>query len=448
MSSGATSGPALLGAVAEVRQLAGWVAFDTGRHADAQRHWLASERARLAVGNLQLAARVRYCQARQFQHLRHNRDALDTLRLARSHAGALATPGIGAMLHGAEAASLAALGRHDEARRSLADAEAAFERMVRDEEPEWMAFLDRGEVLAQHGRVYRDMARCDTRHAASAVRLVSEAIAAFGPQNVLSTVLNQVGLCSALFLAGEPEQAVAVGRQALSAAGTVSSARVADRIRNLTRDLAPYADMPVVRSLARAAAGVRSRRRPRARAAGRLKSARSARSARKKIVARAGAPGSLAARRPVIPLPPRGLLAGSRNPERRHDPRRGVGLIDSDVTDFIAASVPSVWALELLLFLRERTERDWPQDALVQELRSSRTVVHAALVAFEAAGLVRCEEGACAYQPASPALAELCDRLAGLYRQRPVAVINAITRPKTSSLEQFADAFRLKGPTE
>ena len=123
-------------------------------------------------------------------------------------------------------------------------------------------------------------------------------------------------------------------------------------------------------------------------------------------------------------------------------------MLDHDLTDFLAASVPSVWALELLLFLRGHPDRAWSQDALVQELRSSRTVVQDALGAFEAAGLVRREEGGCLYQPASPVLAELCDRLAGVYRERPVTVVNAITRPKTSSLDEFANAFRLKGPSE
>ena len=127
-------------------------------------------------------------------------------------------------------------------------------------------------------------------------------------------------------------------------------------------------------------------------------------------------------------------------------PDSGGRLIDRDLTDFIAASVPSVWALELLLFMRDRQEREWTREALVQEMRASEMVVQNALVVFEASGLVRCQEGDCAYQPASPALAELCDRLAKLYRERPVAVVNAITRSKTSPLETFADAFRLKGP--
>ena len=132
----------------------------------------------------------------------------------------------------------------------------------------------------------------------------------------------------------------------------------------------------------------------------------------------------------------------------RRLPRRAEGLIDRDLTDFIGGSVPSVWALELLLFLRARPGEVWARDTLVRELRGSQTVVQDALGVFEASGLVRCEEEGCAYQPASPALAELCDGLARLYRERPVAVINAITRSKSSSLENFANAFRLKGAPE
>lgn len=74
----------LLGAVASARQLAGWTAFDAGADCDAQRHWIAAERAAVAACDGQLAARVRYSQARQFQHAWHNRDALQTLRLARA----------------------------------------------------------------------------------------------------------------------------------------------------------------------------------------------------------------------------------------------------------------------------------------------------------------------------------------------------------------------------
>lgn len=239
----------LLTAVAEVRQLAGWTAFDAGRHADAQRHLLAAERTAAAGGDLRLVARVRYCQARQFQYLRHNRDAIDALRLARDHLGTHGTPAIAAMLDGLEASSLADLGDHAAAAQRLASATDAFERIDPANEPAWMAFYDRGELLAQYGRVHRDMARHDATHAKSAVRWTTDAIGDLGPQKLRSTVLNEIGLCSALFLADEPEQAIEVGHALLGHAGQVKSARVVERIRNLRRDVGRHMRDARVREL-------------------------------------------------------------------------------------------------------------------------------------------------------------------------------------------------------
>ncbi|WP_233513836.1 helix-turn-helix transcriptional regulator [Micromonospora craterilacus] len=226
-------------AVAGARQLAGWTAFDAGRHSDAGRHWLAAERTAVAVGDQRLAARIRYCQARQFQHLHHNQDALATVRLAYDALGREATPALLAMLRGAEAASLAALGEHTEAVASLKLASGHFEDIDPDREPDWMRFYDRGELLAQYGRVYRDIARHDRRHADAAVEWTEAAIRAFGPQNVRSTVLNTVGLCSALALADDPGRTITVGASVIHQGRQLTSRRVQDRICYLSRDIPP-----------------------------------------------------------------------------------------------------------------------------------------------------------------------------------------------------------------
>lgn len=190
----------LLAAIASARQLAGWTAFDAGADSDAQRHWIAAERAAVAAADPRLAARVRYSQARQFQHARHNRDALETLRLARAQLGTDATPAISAMLHGAEASSLAALGDRSAALAQLGDACREYECIDPEREPSWMRFYCHGELLAQHGRVYRDLARTDRTQALPAVQWVSNAIDAFAPASGLARnrLLNEIGLCSAL----------------------------------------------------------------------------------------------------------------------------------------------------------------------------------------------------------------------------------------------------------
>ena len=243
--------PRLVAAVAAARQLAGWTALDAGRHTDAQRHFAAGERAAMSADDAPLAALIRYSQAKQLQHLRHNHDALAALRLAHSELRSRATPAVAALLWGAEAASTAALGDHSHALSLLGQASDQFERVDPERVPTWMAFYDRGELLAQYGRVYRDMARQAGTHAAQAVRSVEEAIVAFGPANVRSMVLNEVGLCSALFLTDEPERAVAVGTRVVEQSRALSSSRVVDRVINLRRDLGRHRHLPVVAELER-----------------------------------------------------------------------------------------------------------------------------------------------------------------------------------------------------
>ncbi|MEU1585557.1 XRE family transcriptional regulator [Micromonospora sp. NPDC005710] len=243
--------PPLIAAVATARQLAGWTALDAGRHADAQRHFVAGERAALTSDNAPLVAMIRYAQAKQLQHLRHNRDALATLQLTFAQLGSNATPAVRALLWGAQAASIAALGDHQSAMRTLGKASDQFERIDKEREPDWMGFYDHGELLAQYGRVYRDMARRDRRYAAEAVRWCRASIAAFGAANVRSTVFNEVGLCSALFLADEPEQAIAIGDRVLEKSQEMSSKRVIDRLINLRRDLNRHRERPEVSAFER-----------------------------------------------------------------------------------------------------------------------------------------------------------------------------------------------------
>jgi transcriptional regulator with XRE-family HTH domain len=139
--------PRLLTAVANARYLAGWTAFDATQHTDAQRHFIAAERYAIESADRRLLARIRYGQAKQLQHLRHNRDALQTLQLA--HNQLQPTPGVLAILRGAEAASRGALGDFDAARRALGQSSEAFAAIEPDNEPDWMGFLDKGELLAQ-----------------------------------------------------------------------------------------------------------------------------------------------------------------------------------------------------------------------------------------------------------------------------------------------------------
>ena len=120
-------------------------------------------------------------------------------------------------------------------------------------------------------------------------------------------------------------------------------------------------------------------------------------------------------------------------------------MIDQDLLTFVAASIRSVGALELLLFLKRNPARVWSRDSLILELRSSSAVITDALLSLEAAGMVTQNSGQ-GYQfcATSPTLVHLASELERLYAAKPLSVINAIVSSPTVRLRMFSDAFKLK----
>jgi predicted transcriptional regulator len=116
---------------------------------------------------------------------------------------------------------------------------------------------------------------------------------------------------------------------------------------------------------------------------------------------------------------------------------------DEELLRFIAASFPSVWALELLLVLK-RERRLWKSDELLESLRASDLVISKAVDALMAAGLVSVEQGGVTYLPVKAEVEKLTDRVEELYRGRPNKVRRAIVSASTSSAVAFADAFKLR----
>lgn len=126
----------------------------------------------------------------------------------------------------------------------------------------------------------------------------------------------------------------------------------------------------------------------------------------------------------------------------------GLAVLSPDLLAFIRSSLRSVWALELLLLLRRQAPRALSVDAMARELRGTETLVSRFLPQLEAAGLIASEQGAYRFAPASPALQELCALLELEYRERPVAVVDAIVSTPNDHLRNFADAFRFKEKDE
>jgi hypothetical protein len=121
-------------------------------------------------------------------------------------------------------------------------------------------------------------------------------------------------------------------------------------------------------------------------------------------------------------------------------------MADVELVAFIRRSIPSVWALDVLLLVRRTPIRAWSPRELVGELRASDAVVLGVLNSFQRDGLVaKGEDGRFRFAPAAEFLEDLTIALAEAYAERPVAVINAIVSTD-AKLQSLADAFRLKPP--
>lgn len=117
----------------------------------------------------------------------------------------------------------------------------------------------------------------------------------------------------------------------------------------------------------------------------------------------------------------------------------------SEVASFIRTTFRSVWALELLCFLRQHRDRSLSHAEMVAELRGSDLVVTQSVESLATAGLVLTEaDGSARYVPASPDLDTLVGKAEALYARSPDAVRRMIVAAANPGITAFADAFRLR----
>jgi predicted transcriptional regulator len=116
---------------------------------------------------------------------------------------------------------------------------------------------------------------------------------------------------------------------------------------------------------------------------------------------------------------------------------------EDDILNFAASAIGSIWALELLLLLKQEA-RSLSSAELMRQLRGSEAVIAQALERLHGVGLIAEEAGRYRYRPASPEPGELAEALDSLYRSKPVTVVSAIANAPRRKLQILSDAFRLK----
>ena len=117
---------------------------------------------------------------------------------------------------------------------------------------------------------------------------------------------------------------------------------------------------------------------------------------------------------------------------------------EEEVLASISSSLPSIWALEVLLLVRSQPAKHWASDELVRELRGSTSAISVALSALEAAQLILRSRGRVQYNATNAGLEAAVTAIAELYATKPAAVIRAIVSGADRNLQIFSDAFRFR----
>ncbi len=221
-------------AVADLRNLAGWVCFDAGLVTNAHSHFSHA----LALAGIArddgLIANVCYRLGRVYLHHGHFDEALRYFDLGQLAVARTDDHLAASILTVNSAWACAKKGAEHGALTLLDRGQEQFAAADRTDVADWAKFFTESDLSAMAGAVHTALADTAGRHhARTAVPLLLAAVNGYGEDMVRSRILSLVLLATDHLIEGDVEIGVGAGLRALESAGGVGSARMRDRFRPL-----------------------------------------------------------------------------------------------------------------------------------------------------------------------------------------------------------------------
>ncbi|MGH3935900.1 MAG: helix-turn-helix domain-containing protein [Pseudonocardiaceae bacterium] len=235
-------GRALLSAIAELCQLAGWVLVDAGAPQRAARYLALGVRAAHAAGDRPTAANLVSTLSYQVANLGDPREATLLARSASAGGRGHASATTRALLHERVAWAHARAGDTRHTERALAAVETEYQRRRPADDPEWVYWLTEDEVLIMAGRCYVEL-----EQPGRAIPLLTSVLERYDERQTRESALYTSWLTEAHVQAGNIEHAAALACRTLEMASATSSSRGDHRVALLARLLTPHRTVSVVR---------------------------------------------------------------------------------------------------------------------------------------------------------------------------------------------------------
>jgi transcriptional regulator with XRE-family HTH domain len=237
-------------ALADLHSLAGWTSFDVGLSASALQHLSrAAEHARHAAEPGLVAATL--CDAgRVYLHQSDGRHALQLLQLGQLAARDSPYPSAMALCDANQAWAYALLGDADQASAALDRARSSLARVDAPEQvPRWLAWFGEPDLFALTGTAHAALATTHRLATTVAVEALQASRAMRGCLARRALALESAVLSAVQFDAGDVDEAVRAGEDAVDLAEQVHSTRTLDLLTSLRTAARAYQSRPEVRDL-------------------------------------------------------------------------------------------------------------------------------------------------------------------------------------------------------
>ncbi|MGH2776457.1 MAG: hypothetical protein ACRDJT_13625, partial [Actinomycetota bacterium] len=241
-------------ALAELGQLAGWVAHDAGRSELGQRYHVTALHAAHSADDRPLGAHILGCMADQAA--RHGRaaEAVTLIETAVLGIRGRATPRLLAELYIRKAYALATMEDGSACVAAVAKARTQVEQFKQDSDPRWLYWVTPAEITAGAGDCLLQLGQPDR-----ATALLGGGIALFDESFARDRQIYLTHLADALARPGKQrdlEAATDRGLAAVHLAESLTSTRGIDCLRDLYRQMQPHASVPAVGDFLERARGV------------------------------------------------------------------------------------------------------------------------------------------------------------------------------------------------
>ncbi|MGH3849152.1 MAG: hypothetical protein ACRDRT_05535, partial [Pseudonocardiaceae bacterium] len=230
--------------LAELGQLAGWAAYDSGQPALAQRYHIASLRAAHTVDDRPLGAYTLGYLAYQATRQGRPAEAVTLIETALAGVRGRETPALLAELHSKQADALAILRDSSGCIAATSKARAQIERLSPDDDLPYLYWVTPAEVTAYAGQCLLQLGQAD-----QAATLLDDCIALYDESFTRNRQAYLTHLADALSRPGKQRDLDAAadrGTEAIGIAESLHSTYSIDRLGDLYRRMKPHAKVPAV----------------------------------------------------------------------------------------------------------------------------------------------------------------------------------------------------------